>query len=386
MANDGGQPRPELAVARWTDYLSALQARWPRLFIAGGNLESRMLGERLADLRVTMPVFVSGLARCGTTILLELLARHPEAATHRYRDFPPVLVPWYWNRFLAHAGARDQAPAERAHGDGILVTAESPEAFEEVVWMAFFPALHDPARSAVLGTDTSHPAFERFYREHLRKLLLVRGGSRYVAKANYHLTRLRYLLKLFPDARFVVPVRDPAAHIASLARQHERFCREHARDPRLMRHMSRSGHFEFGQDRRPVNTGDATVTREILARWARGEEIEGWALYWNDVYGHVADVLEADRQVRAATLVVAHETLCRQPRETMRRVLGHCGLLAGGDALPGLAARTLRPPSAREPFDAARRHRIAGLTGATLARLERLAATDAAPGLVSRPV
>ena len=188
--------------------------------------------------------------------LLELLARHPDVVTHRYRDFPPVLVPWMWNRFLDHATRRDPEATERAHGDRIMITPESPEAFEEAVWMAFFADAHEPARSAVLDEGTRRPDFEEFYRNHVRKLLLLRGGRRYVAKGNYNVTRLGYLLKLFPDARFVIPVRDPLWHVASLMKQHQLFCREEEQNPRVLRHMRRSGHFEFGLGRRVINTGD----------------------------------------------------------------------------------------------------------------------------------
>src|SRR4029077_17446890 len=95
--------------------------------------------------------------------------------------------------------------AQRTHRDGIFVTPESPEAMEEVLWMAFFPQIHKPEACNVLDRNTSNPSFEQFYRDHLRKLLLVRGGKRYVSKANYNVTRLEYLHRLFPDARFVIP-------------------------------------------------------------------------------------------------------------------------------------------------------------------------------------
>ena len=89
--------------------------------------------------------------------------------------------------------------------------------------MAFFSTLHDPGSSAVLNGETNNKEFANFYKDHIRKLLLLRGGRRYLSKANYNLTRLGYLLKLFPDARFLLPVRDPVWHIASLMRQHQRF-------------------------------------------------------------------------------------------------------------------------------------------------------------------
>src|SRR5690606_28562713 len=146
---------------------------------------------------------------------------------------------------------------------------------------------------------------------HIRKMLLIRGGKRYLSKANYNLTRLAYLHKLFPDARFVLPVRDPVWHIASLQQQHERFCREHLRDTRLQRHMSRSGHFEFGLDRRPANSGATAMNSTIRECWSTGRETEGWALYWQDLYAQVADSLTQDEALRRATLVVDYDALCR---------------------------------------------------------------------------
>jgi hypothetical protein len=338
-----------LSVPHWTDLLSGWQARHPRVWIRLGNLESRLLSERLQGLAIEKPIYIAGLARSGTTILLELLARHPLLATHRYRDFPPVLAPWFWNWFVDKAGAGDEPASERAHGDGIEVTSESPEAFEEVLWMAFFSGLHDPEQSALLTADTANEEFEAFYRDHIRKLLLLRGGRRYLSKANYNLTRLPYLHKLFPDAKFLLPFRDPVGHIASLMRQHERFLGEHQRDDRLRRHMSRSGHFEFGLDRRPVNSGDTGLAREIAALWQGGREVEGWAKYWANLYGSVVDTLDRDDALRRATMVVEYESLCDEPHGVIASVLDHCKLASDEVDLAAEAARTIRPPSYYQP-------------------------------------
>jgi Sulfotransferase family len=365
----------QLSVAGWTDKLSGLQARYPGFWIGLGNLESRVLSDRLADIRIEKPIYIAGLARSGTTILLELLSLHPQLSGHRYRDFPPILAPWFWNWFVDRAGGRDKAASERAYGDGIEVTPESPEAFEEVIWMAFFDKLHDPDVSAVLTAATGNRDFEEFYRDHIRKMLLIRGGSRYLSKGNYNVTRLAYLLKLFPDAKFVLQIRDPVWHIASLMQQHERFCREHKRDVRLQRHMSRSGHFEFGLDRRPVNSGDTSVTAEVRKLWAEGREIEGWALYWKDLYGHVADALKADDALRRATLVVNYEALCSKPEQVMTAVVAHCELPPGEIDLVAEGVRRIRHPSYYEPaFSQEEIALIETVTGPVTGRLDTLAA------------
>src|SRR5256885_17146227 len=90
--------------------------------------------------------------------------------------------------------------------------------------------------------------------------------------------------------------------------------------------MRRSGHFEFGRDRRPMNLGDGERVRAIQRAWAAGEEVRGWAYYWDMVHGHLARLLDADPQVRAATKVVHFEDLCAAPAETIRAVLDHCVL------------------------------------------------------------
>src|SRR3546814_15538799 len=78
-----------------------------------------------------------------------------------------------WDAFLARLPNERTTPAERAHADGIVVTADSPEAFEEMLWLAFFGRLHDPHASAVLDDATDCPEFERLFADHMSTLLGV---------------------------------------------------------------------------------------------------------------------------------------------------------------------------------------------------------------------
>ncbi len=359
----------------WNHYLGGFVARHPGLWRRLGNLETRLLGDSLAEVRVEAPIYVAGLARSGSTLLLEVLSWHQAVATHRYRDYPLLHTPYLWNRFLDFAPRAEAQPAERTHKDGIMVTPESPEAFEEVLWMAFFPQLHSPATSAVLDEETSHPAFEAFYRDHIRKLLRVRGAERYVSKGNYNVTRLEYLLKCFPDARFIIPVRDPVWHIASLMKQQRLFHEGQLRQPRAVTHLQRVGHFEFGLDRRPINVGDDGEAREIAALWQRGHEVEGWAHYWRVVHDYLADRLDANPALRAAALVVHYEPLCAQPQETLSRLLEHCDLQASPDLLER-ARSHIRHPSYYRPHFSERE--LATIEHWTRQTAERLGMTSAA--------
>src|SRR5262249_5035807 len=152
---------------------------------------------------------------------------------------------------------------------------------------------------------------------HLRKLLLAEKATRYAAKANYHVARMGYLLRLFPDAKFVIPVRAPSGHIASLVRQQQWFSAGHRQSPRSLAVMRHSGHFEFGLDRRPINLGDRDRVRRIEDAWAGGDDIRGWSYYWDMVYGYLADLLESQQAIRKASVVVRFEELCQTPARVL---------------------------------------------------------------------
>jgi hypothetical protein len=332
-------------------------------FLRLGRLESSLLGPALSRVPLHMPVYVCGLARAGSTLLHEVVASYPRVVTHRLKDYPMVFTPCWWRR--ATAGVRPGPPRERAHRDGVMITTESPTALEEMLWMAFFPRCHDPSVSNVLGATNSHPAFEAFYRNHIRKLLLAEGATRYAAKANYHVSRLAYLARLFPDARFVIPVRSPAAHVASLMRQHQWFSQGQRRHRRALAYMQRSGHFEFGLDRRPLNLGDNEQTRQVLSAWAVGDEVRGLAQYWIAVYAHLAGLLAGDARVRAAALVVRFESLCRAPVETLRAVFAHCALPDAEGLIARHAPRIRLPNYYASPLSDADLRTIHEITGGT---------------------
>jgi len=354
-------------VDTWVHLLGGFVSRNTGFWKWIGNRETAMLAEALQTIQIRQPVYVTSLARSGSTLLLEILNRHPDLNAHCYRDYPMLFTPYLWNRYLARTPQSNTRAVERTHGDGIFITPVSPEAFEEILWMAFFPGLHDPRIPSVLDARTAHPDFETFYKDHIRKLLLIRGGQRYLAKGNYNITRLGYLLKIFEDVRFVVPVREPIWHIASLIRQHRRFCAGQQAHPRALPHLQRVGHFEFGLDRRPINTGDTERVAHITELWNHGAEVEGWAHYWAYIHDHLADRLAADQQLQSAVMLIRYENFCQTARESVGALFDHCGLTIDETLLDELAA-TIRLPALKRP---------AMFSNDDLATIERLTAASA---------
>lgn len=296
-----------------------------------GDVETDMLGSRLDDIAIDRPVFITGLARSGTTLLLNLLAELPQVATHRYSDFPFLFVPIAWNRLQRHM-ARAGAPVERPHRDRIRITKDSPEAFEEPIWAHFFTSIHDPgALHRLTGADRK-PTFDAFFLQHLRKVLLLRSGSRYVSKGNYNVTRIEYLASLFPDARFVVPIRHPVAQVESLMRQHALFTDYAAQDPRVPEYLRAAGHFEFGPQRVPVNI-DAAHAGLIAQAWSAGEDDLGYAHMWRSVYSHVASLQERDAALGGRIAFMPYEELCKDAPGALEPLARFCELEEGLEEL-----------------------------------------------------
>lgn len=247
------------------------------------DLERWWFRRELARVQPGPPVLVTALPRAGTTTLLSLLAGCPEFATHTYRDMPFLLCPLLW-RALSRAFPRSTAPRERAHGDGIPIALDSPEAFEEVLWGAFWPE-HYTARTIVPWRDCRRDEFVAFYAEHRRKIVALRArdeprAHRYLAKNNLHVARIPALWHAVPDATVLVPFRDPVQQAFSLRQQHLRFLAIHRAQPFARWYMAALGHFEFGANLRPVDFDAWVGTRDLAA----AEQLPFWLEYWQRTY------------------------------------------------------------------------------------------------------
>ncbi|MEC9375395.1 MAG: sulfotransferase [Pseudomonadota bacterium] len=289
-----------------------------------GDFETKILQSKLSQIKVDRPVFISGLARSGTTILLERLSSLSTVGTHRYRDFPFIMSPVLWNHYIKIAGKK-KVLSERPHKDGIKITRESPEAFEEPIWQHFFPNIHNPKELHELSSVISCQSFEAFYKDHIKKILWLRKGKRYVSKGNYNLLRINYIKEIFPSALFVIPVRNPLGHVQSLMRQQELFLNYAKDDPNSAKYLKAVGHFEFGEQRQPINIvkGCAEKTTEA---WSRGMEHIGYAIQWAEIYGYIARLLQQFPEIAEHIYILRFEDLCSSPEKTFRELLAFTGL------------------------------------------------------------
>jgi hypothetical protein len=338
-----------MKASKLEDILGALPEKWPLFFQKLGNIESWWVLELLSEISIERPVYITGLARSGTTVLLEILSSHPETGTHQYRDYPFLQIPLWWNWFYNQATKREISPVERVHKDGIYITPKSPEAMEEILWMMFFSDCHSPETNNCLTGQTNNSGFEKFYFDHIKKILLIRKASRYLAKGNYNIARLEYLHKLFSDAIFIVLIRDPVWHIASLIKQHLLLRKEEKKDPRILNYMRRSGHFEFGLDLRPINIGDFKMIETIQELWQDGHDVRAWAMYWAMVYDHLLTTLKQNTVLAEQVKIVFYENFCEEPLETLLSIYSHCELEVSKDIV-NMQASKIRIPAYNTGF------------------------------------
>lgn len=305
-------------------------------------LEDRLMQDRVDGVEAPDPVFITSLPRAGTTLLLEVICADPVFVSHTYRNMPFLLCPMIWDRMSR--SFRQQATArERAHGDGMTVGFDSVEAFEEIIWRAFWPDRFTGDRIAPWCDDepSQEGDFPTFLRQHARKLVALaraRDGSvaarRYVSKNNANIARLCYLSRTFPDARILVPFRHPMAHVGSLARQHANFLGVHARDGFAKRYMESIGHLEFGEALRPIDF-DGWVAR---SRNLDPLSADFWCEYWIAAF-------EAALEVPDERLCLfSYDRLCTTPQAGLDAIADFLGL--GEDSpLRGQSGR-FRPPTA----------------------------------------
>jgi len=224
-----------------------------------------------------------------------------------YRDMPFVLAPNLWRR-LSLISRRDIESSERAHGDSLLVDADSPESLDEVFWRVF-------AGDEYLESDrlTPHAPDAELVEKYVRYVNAILSASdsrldRYLSKNNNNILRLDTIHQAFPKALILIPFREPLQQAHSLLRQHLRFSTLQAKRKFTLAYMTWLGHHEFGLDHRPMQFAGAAPNPYAA------DTLDYWLHVWCETYSW----LEHSKPKPA--LFVCYEDLCNRPETWMQLV------------------------------------------------------------------
>ncbi len=241
-------------------------------------------------------VFVTGLARAGTTALFNALFNTGSFASLTYANMPFLLMP---NLAKLFYNTPPSTLVERAHKDGLMINNKSPEAFDEFFWKVFL-------NNKYIEADKLVPHFvdDAIIEEYKKYIQLVAYGCQcagYLSKNNNNILRVNSLLKAFPEAKFIVLYRDPLTHARSLFKQHINFSALQQREPFAVNYFNYLGHHEFGLNHKPFVFDASQDVQE------NADDINYWLKNWYNYYTFL--LANYNERLR----LVAFEDLCEKP-------------------------------------------------------------------------
>ena len=276
--------------------------------------------------QVTAPTFCIGHARSGTTYLHRLMAADPQFSYPvMYELFLPSLLQKRLMRLLfrvdAATGKRLRrrldaieearfAPTDDMHKTGFFVPEED-DAFLtwslcSGFWILMFPFMGELDFYYVdQWPERKRRRAMNFYKECVRRQIAANGGGTHLSKNPTFCGRVETLIETFPDARIVVPMRNPYETIPSLLKMLQTEWGLRGRDQRLI-----------------------TKSLRVLA----DQSI--------DSYQRPLDVLAKHPEVRSS--VVDYRELIGQPVATMRRIYRELELEVSPQAADAFASAAAR--------------------------------------------
>jgi len=239
---------------------------------------------------VRSPIFVIGCGRSGTTLLFDLLKRHP------------VLVPT-----TGHPDGEDHV-GWIEHGGALIAGLATPTP-ADLGHVGYEFCLHMNEDDV---TDEIRASMHRYYGA---DVLEGRKSIRVVNKCPHLANKLRYVRSIFPDARFLHIVREPVAMVASWVKVMQAF-------PELAIYWPDSAYpclWVFRTN--GASGGCAPLRRED--RFFPGGGILRLADYWAEVNRNIPRQLKDSSQ---QLLSFRYEDLVARPQAMLRSITEFCGL------------------------------------------------------------
>ncbi|MDY6999722.1 MAG: sulfotransferase [Actinomycetota bacterium] len=277
-----------------------------------------ILSGSLRRTEVREPVFCVGHARSGTTLLHRLMAADPQFSYFLlYEMFFPSLLQKRLLRAVFRLDAavfggrlrrRLEAVEAEAFGDtndmhrtGFFAPEEDDfvltSSLASGFWMVLFPFLGELDFYHVdEWSERKRRRLMTFYRECVRRQIALNAGGTHLSKNPTFCGRVEALIETFPDAKFIVPMRNPYQTIPSLLKMMQTAWRLRGRDELLI---------------------------EDSLRFLADQSLHS--------YVHPLEVLQ--RYPNTPRSIVDYRDLVTAPEATLRRAYGDLGLRVGPETL-----------------------------------------------------
>lgn len=264
----------------------------PFLSKSSFEIEESLFGNASKKIDVQQKVFVTGLARSGTTSLMRTIFQSEEYASLQYANMPFLFLPNLWKN------NKKVAQYERSHKDGILIDNDSPEAFDEYFWKVFL-------KNSYIGKhlnphDISAEVLEK-YELYIALICHAKTKNKYLSKNNNNILRLSSLLKLKKSKIFIL-FRSPAQHASSLLKLHLAFSKNQVEEPFIQNYFNYLGHHEFGENHKPFNLYDTNIEDRYAI-----DTLNYWLVLWKNYYSYLLE------NYNSSFLLISFEDLIQKP-------------------------------------------------------------------------
>ena len=255
-------------------------------------------------------VIISGLARAGTTSLMNDLSKIDNFVSLSYANMPFLMCPSLWAKLYK---PKDISLKERSHKDGIMIGYNSNEALEEY----FFKV---KAKDSYIHESyvTEYKIANEDYTDYLDYQTNIKRDNNkvYLAKNNNFIVRYKSVREYNDDFVFVILFRDPITHTASLYEKHKYYKNTQKDDHFILDYMNWLGHYEFGLNQKPfVFNG---LSKEFVED--EKDSMDFWLNSWINYYSYVLTIEHPN------TILVNYDSYCKNPKEIINSIIAKTGI------------------------------------------------------------
>ena len=251
-------------------------------------------------------LFITGLARSGSTALLQSIDETNKFASLRYKYMPFILSPKIAKFYSKYFSNNQNLEQERLHGDGLKISSNSPECLEEPYWMnTIYKSFNINAslKPHKISLDAMNG-----YCQLLDSYLKIEKKKQFLIKNNNHHLRIISLASYLPNSTFLILIRNPISHAKSLLNAHKRFTDIQNKNKFVLQYMNLIGHWEFGKGKKSfIYKKGQEKKLEILDEF----KIEYWFQQWIYTYEWILEIISKKGQEKQTNLkIVCYEDLC----------------------------------------------------------------------------
>ncbi len=192
--------------------------------------ETLRWAKKIRSTRITEPpVFIIGFWRSGTTLLHSLLCQVPGVTyiTTYQTVFPNLILShsWWFKPIIGLFW-----PTHRPFDDmklGLDLPQEEEIAMANLLDVSFYNFLYFPKdfekfyEKELFMRNLSPEKIEAWkseYQKMIKKAMINLSGNRFISKSPSNMARIRLILEMFPDAKFIFIYRDPYKSVESFYR------------------------------------------------------------------------------------------------------------------------------------------------------------------------